>query len=288
MPEELKVSIVLPAHNEERAIGTVLQQLQAGNYHEVLVVDDGSQDKTAEIAAQYATRVIRHPHNIGNGGAVKTGIRNATGNIIVLMDADGQHPPAEVPRLLEKIEDSDMVVGARTRESISRVHRNIANRIFNRYASYVVDYDVPDLTSGFRVIRAQPAKQFVHLLPNTFSYPTTITIIMFRSGYRVHYEPFAAPQREGESKIKPIRDGLRFLLTITRLAVLFVPLKVFLPVSMALLTTGMIYAGLQLLLVGRFSNMPALLLTSALLVFLNGLIAEQIAMQGLRDFVTKD
>lgn len=280
--EEHRVSIVIPAYHEEQVIGRVLDELRATiDYHEILVVDDGSTDDTAKVAEEHGARVIRHPYNIGNGAAVKTGIRNATGDIIVLMDADGQHPPQDLSRLLDHIDAYDMVVGTRTRQSDSQRHRNLANRLFNYYASYITGYPIPDLTSGFRVIHASLAKRFAYLLPNGFSYPTTLTITLFRAGYRVRYEPFVAPKRVGKSKIKPVRDALRFLLTITRLAVLFVPLKIFLPISIFFLLMGVGYTVYQVLTDHRFSNMPPLLLMVGVMIFLNGLIAEQIALQGL-------
>jgi glycosyltransferase involved in cell wall biosynthesis len=280
--EEHRVSIVIPAYHEEQVISRVLDELMATvDYHEILVVDDGSTDNTAKVAEEHGARVIRHPYNIGNGAAVKTGIRNATGNIIVLMDADGQHPPQDLARLLAHIDAYDMVVGTRSRQSDSQRHRNFANQLFNYYASYITGHPIPDLTSGFRVIRAPLAKRFVYLLPNGFSYPTTLTITLFRAGYRVRYEPFVSPRRVGKSKIRPMRDALRFLLTITRLAVLFVPLKIFLPVSIVFLLTGVGYTIHQILTLHRFSNMPPLLLMAGIVVFLNGLIAEQIALQGL-------
>jgi glycosyltransferase involved in cell wall biosynthesis len=280
--EEHRVSIVIPAYHEEQVIGRILDELRTtAEYHEILVVDDGSTDDTAKVAEEHGARVIRHPYNIGNGAAVKTGIRNATGNIIVLMDADGQHPPQDVSRLLAHIDEYDMVVGTRSRSSDSQRHRNLANQLFNYYASYITGHPIPDLTSGFRVIRAPLAKRFAYLLPNGFSYPTTLTITLFRAGFRVRYEPFVSPRRTGKSKIKPLRDALRFLLTMTRLAVLFVPLKIFLPVSVAFLLMGVGYTAYQILTLHRFSNMPPLLLMVGIMIFLNGLIAEQIALQGL-------
>lgn len=283
--EQPRISIVIPAYNEAQGIGVVLDQLRQGGYHEIIVVDDGSRDGTADVASQHGAHVIRHPYNIGNGGAVKTGIRAASGDIIVLMDADGQHPPADVPRLVAQIGDYDMVVGARTSESDAKLHRNIANAVFNRYASYIVGYPVPDLTSGFRALRAPLLKKFVYLLPNGFSYPTTITIAMFRSGYRVRYEPIVAPQRVGVSKIRPVRDGLRFLMTITRLGALFVPMKIFLPVSLFFLGIGTLYGAYLLIALSRFSNMAALLIMVGIMIFLIGLVAEQIAALRLQHTV---
>jgi glycosyltransferase involved in cell wall biosynthesis len=280
-----RVSVVIPAFNEEKGLGHVLDALRQYQYYEIIVVDDGSKDDTITVAQAHGAKVVRHPYNIGNGAAVKSGIRAATGDIIVLMDGDGQHPPADVPRLVSFMDDYDMVVGARTKASDSQKHRDIANWFFNRYASYVVGYPVPDLTSGFRVFRAGLVKKFVYLLPNGFSYPTTITIAMFRSGFRVRYEPIVSPARIGKSKINPLKDGMRFLLTITRLATLFVPMKIFLPVSILFLTVGILYGAYLLIFLTRFSNMAALLISIGIFVFLIGLIAEQIAMLRLQHTV---
>jgi len=244
----------------------------------LIVVDDGSKDETAAIAEEHSALVVRHPYNIGNGGAVKTGIRAARGDIIVLMDGDGQHPPDDVPKLVAQIGDYDMVVGARTRDSESEWHRDLANNVFNRYVSYVVGYRVPDVTSGFRAFRASIVKKFVYLLPNGFSYPTTITIAMFRSGFRVRYEPIVSPARVGKSKVRPLQDGFRFLLTITRLGTLFVPMKIFLPVSLLFFAVGVGYGAYLLIEKHRFSNMATLLIIVGIMVFLIGLVAEQIAM----------
>lgn len=273
-----RVSIVMPAYNEEAVIGQMLDVLRAAGYHELIVVDDGSRDSTGQVAAAHGARVVRHPYNIGNGAAVKSGIRAATGDIIVLMDADGQHPPQDIPRLLAHMDDYDMVVGARTGGSQANFQRDVANRVFNTYASYVVGRPIPDLTSGFRVVRASILKRFVYLLPNGYSYPSTITISMFRSGYRVRYEPIVAPPRVGVSKVRPLRDGLRFLLTITRLGTMFVPLKIFLPVSLVFLTVGIGYGAYLLIAQSRFSNMALLLILTGIVIFLVGLIAEQIAL----------
>lgn len=273
-----RVSIVMPAYNEEAVVGKVLDELRAAGYYELIVVDDGSKDGTCRVAEAHGAQVVRHPYNIGNGAAVKSGIRAATGDIIVLMDADGQHPPQDIPRLLAHIGDYDMVVGARTGSSQASFQRGLANRVFNAYASYIVGRPIPDLTSGFRVVKAPILKRFVYLLPNGYSYPSTITISMFRSGYRVRYEPIVSPPRVGVSKVRPLRDGLRFLLTITRLGTMFVPLKIFVPVSLAFLAVGIGYAAYLLIFLSRFSNMATLLITVGIVIFLVGLIAEQIAL----------
>src|SRR5262249_12751968 len=222
-------------------------------------------------------KIIRHPYNIGNGAAVKTGVREASGDIIVMMDGDGQHSPADIPRLISFIGDYDMVVGARTRDSDAAMYRNIGNNVFNRYASYIVSYPIPDLTSGFRALKSPILKKFVYLLPNGFSYPSTLTIAMFQSGFRVKYEPIVAPARVGRSKIRPIKDGLSFLLKITQLGIIFVPMKIFLPISIVFETLGLAYGAYLLIHLHVFSNMAALLIMVGIVIFLFGLIAHQIA-----------
>ena len=276
----LRVSVVIPAYNEAGVIGTVLSQIaQQPHVDEIIVVDDGSTDGTVdEIATLSQVRLVRHPYNIGNGAAVKSGIRAATGDIIILMDGDGQHPPSEIPNLLQHIGRYDMVVGARSAGTQSRWQRNLANRLFNAYASYIVGYRVPDLTSGFRAVRAEIARSFVYLLPNGFSYPTTLTIALFRAGYAVKYQPFVSPARVGQSKVHPFKDGLRFLLTLTRLATLFVPLKVFLPVSLLFMVSGSSYTAGRLLIHSRFSGFGGLIISIGVFLFLLGLVSEQIAL----------
>jgi len=275
-----RVSVVMPAYNEQGVIGDILAQVeQQPQVDEIIVVDDGSTDGTADEAlAHPGVRLIRHPYNIGNGAAVKTGIRAATGDIIVLMDGDGQHPPAEIPNLLQHMDRYDMVVGARSAGTQAAVHRTLANRIFNLYASYIVGYPVLDLTSGFRCVRANVARSFAYLLPNGYSYPTTLTIALFRAGYAVKYQPFASPARVGQSKVRPLKDGLRFLLTLTRLATLFVPLKIFLPISLLFILSGGSYTLGRLALHSRFSGFGGLITSIGVLFFLLGLISEQIAL----------
>nr|PZN51171.1 MAG: glycosyl transferase [Chloroflexota bacterium] len=276
------VSVIIPVYNERGIIGDVLAELQQFEFHEIIVVDDGSNDGTAEEAEAFNVRVIRHPYNIGNGAAVKTGIREATGEIILLMDGDGQHSPADIPLLVSQLANYDMVVGARSAQSSVALHRRLANRLFSAYASYIVDHPVKDLTSGFRAFKADQLRRFLYLFPNGFSYPTTITIAMFRSGYRVRYVSVVSRARLGQSKIRPVRDGLRFLLTITRIAVCFVPMKVFLPLSLLFLSAGIGYGAYLLIFLRRFSNMAALLILMGVLIFLIGLVAEQLALLRLQ------
>ena len=273
------VSVVIPAFNEAEAIGTVIREIREvlGPAAEIVVVDDGSSDGTAEVAAAAGARVVRQPYNIGNGAAVKAGIRTSRGDYVVLMDGDGQHPPSEIPRLVEQLERYDMAVGSRTSGSDSRFHRTLANRVYNALAGYVADRPIPDLTSGFRGVRGAVLRRFVYLLPNTFSYPTTLTLALLRSGHSVTFVPFAVRRRIGRSKIRLIEDGARFFVIILKIATLFSPLRVFLPVSALFLFAGLGNYAYTFMKWGRFTNMSALMFINSILVFLLSLIAEQIA-----------
>ena len=276
------ISIVIPAYNEALGIVAVLQQIfdvvdKMAQTFEILVVDDGSHDNTAQLAQEAGATVIQHPYNIGNGAAVKAGIRAAQGEFVLLMDADGQHKPEDIPRLIEQTEKYDMVVGARAQGSETAVHRDIANFIYNRFASYVCDRKIEDLTSGFRVIRADIAKSFVYMLPNTFSYPTTITLAVIRSGYNLKYVPIVAPKRVGKSKIKLLRDGSRFFMILFKIATLFSPLKIFVPASIFTFLLGLGYGAYKVIFLNtRYGPTSAMLMTIAGLIFLIGLVSEQI------------
>jgi glycosyltransferase involved in cell wall biosynthesis len=276
-------SIIIPAYQEADAIASVIKRAyqvmnKLGRTYEIIVVDDGSQDATAERAHDAGARVISHPYNIGNGAAVKTGIRNARGQVLVMLDGDGQHAPEDIPRLLEKVGPYDMVVGARTRESATDVHRDIANKVYNWFATYVCGCKIEDLTSGFRAVKADIARGFVYLLPNTFSYPTTITLATVRSGYSLTYVPVKTAQRVGKSKIKLIRDGSWFLLIILRIATFFSPLKVFVPASVLMFLLGFGYGLFKVVVLGlRYGPTSAMLMTMSVLVFLVGLVSEQVA-----------
>lgn len=233
-----RVSIVIPAKNEAKGLpgvltrlAEVLSQHEGDRGFEILVVDDGSDDATGDVARAAGARVVRHPYPMGNGAAVKAGIRAATGEIVLCMDADGQHSPDDVPRLLDALEGHAMVVGARKRGTGTGFHRGIANRVYNALASYVVRRKVEDLTSGFRAFRRDAAVRFLYMLPNTFSYPTTITLAFFRAGLPVRYVPIEAARRVGKSHIRLFRDGVRFLLIIVKISTIFSPLRVFLPAS---------------------------------------------------------
>ena len=273
-----EVTILLPAYNEEQAIVDTIKKIKELHPDfEILVVDDGSSDNTMRAAMEAGANVWPHPYNIGNGAAVKTGLRMAQGEWIVMMDADGQHKPEDIARLLEYKESYDMVVGARTRQSDTSPHRDIANKLYNWFASYVTKFKVEDLTSGFRLVRSSTVRQFIYLLPNTFSYPSTLTMGYLRSGRTVKYVPIETQKRLGKSKIKLLRDGSRFFLIITKVATLFSPLRVFLPTSAFLFFMALGYYLYTFITQGRFTNMSALLFNSSLIVFMIGLVAEQIS-----------
>lgn len=274
----MRISVVLPAKNEAGAIGQTVKAIkQLNRVDEIIVVNDGSADDTKNIAEQAGAKVITHPYSKGNGAAIKTGARNATGDIIVFMDADGQHNPNDIFLLIEKIEQGyDLVVGARQKGSQASVGRGIANKLYNNLASYMSDHPVEDLTSGFRAVRAEKFREFIYLLPNGFSYPTTSTMAFFRAGYSVIYVPIHAAKRIGKSHIHPVKDSVRFFLIIFKIATLYSPLKMFLPfaVLLFLLATG--WYGYTLYEYQRFTNMSALLYTGSIMIFLMGLISEQI------------
>jgi glycosyltransferase involved in cell wall biosynthesis len=285
MNGESMISIVIPARNEAASLAVLLADVcRLLPDAEVIVVDDGSTDETRAIAAAAGTQVISHPYPMGNGAAIKTGARAATSEIIVFMDGDGQHQAADIPQLLEKIDAGyDMAVGARVRDSHAGVHRAIANDVFSRFASWMVMQQIDDLTSGFRAVRASKFRQFLYLLPNGFSYPTTITMSFFRAGYGVAYVPIRALERQGKSHIRPLRDGVRFLLIIIKIGTLYSPQKLFLPISASFFLTGICYYAYTYLTSGRFTNMSALMFISAIFTFLIGIVSEQISALHYRD-----
>ena len=274
-------SVVIPARNEADGLAKLLPALAAHvpQGAEIIVVNDGSEDATAAVCASHGVRVVTHPYPKGNGAAIKTGARAATGDVLIFMDADGQHKPEDIPRLLEQFNEGyDMVVGARQSGSQAGFHRAAANDVFSRFASWMVMQPIADLTSGFRVVRASRFRQFLYLLPNGFSYPTTITMSFFRAGYSVAYVPIHSPRRStGASHIHPLRDGLRFLLIIIRIGTLFSPQRLFLPISASFFLMGMAYYLYTYLTSGRFTNMSALLFISAVFTFLIGIVSEQIS-----------
>lgn len=275
---ELKVSVVIPAKNEANSLTPVLKTLMGLEcVSEVIVVDDGSEDETGDICREQGAVVLRHPYSKGNGAAIKNGARAASGDVIVFMDADGQHDPQDIPRLLEKIKQGyDLVVGSRGTESQASKGRAAANGFYNRLASYMTGHKVADLTSGFRAVKREKFLEFIYLLPNGFSYPTTSTMAFFRAGYSVCYVPITAHDREGKSHIKPIQDGVRFLLIIFKIGTLYSPLKLFFPLAFSVFSLGLAYYAYTYFSDGRFTNMSALMFTTALIIFMVGLVSEQI------------
>jgi glycosyltransferase involved in cell wall biosynthesis len=272
------LSIVIPAKNEAAAIADVVASARSEYPEaEIIVVDDGSTDATADLAETAGATVVRHPESLGNGAAVKSGARAAKGEILALMDGDGQHDPRQLGKLLAKLDEGyQMAVGARDSGSHASVGRWFANGLYNEIASRLTGRRVPDLTSGFRAVRASMFRQFLYLLPNGFSYPTTITMAFLRSGYPVCFEPITAAERSGKSHIRPIRDGIRFLVIIFKIATLYSPLKIFMPVSALFFTTGLGYYAYTYFTEGRFTNMSMLVISASVIIFLIGLISEQI------------
>src|SRR3954471_3088755 len=278
MAEPSTVSIVIPAFNESASIAEVVDILRAAApWREIIVVDDGSKDGTGEKAAAAGATVVRHAYNIGNGAAVKNGIRRATGEYILIVDADGQHPPEEALRIVARLGEYDLVIGARSTETQATQARRAGNGALNWLASYLTGREIPDLTSGFRGARASGLREFLHLLPNGFSTPTTTTLAFLKAGYAVAFEPIHARQRAGQSKIRLARDGTKFLMIIFKIVTLFSPLRIFLPLSIASLVLGAGYGVWNVVVHARIPNGSVLLILFAVVVFLVGLVSEQIS-----------
>lgn len=287
----MNISIILPAKNESVSIKYLIETLRAVFLRhdlyvltEILVINDGSTDNTVQLAEAAGARVIHHPYSKGNGAAIKTGARAAKGDILVFMDADGQHDPADIERLLARLEEGhDMVVGARQKGSQASIGRGLANGLYNRLASWMTGHKVEDLTSGFRAVRADKFREFLYLLPNGFSYPTTSTMAFFRAGYSVAYVPIHAAKRIGKSHIHPLKDGMRFLLIIFKIGTLFSPLKIFAPVALAMFLLASGWYGWTFYTTHKFTNMSALLYTGSVITFMMGLISEQITALMYKD-----
>jgi len=274
----LNLSIVIPAKNEAAGLAKILPEI--ARLHpsaELIVVNDGSTDDTAKVAESLGAKVVTHIYSKGNGASIKSGARAATGDVIVFMDGDGQHKPCDIARLIERMQSGfDMVVGAREKESQASKARWFGNGVYNIVASKVVGHRIPDLTSGFRIVKADLFKSFLYLLPNGFSYPTTITMAFFRMGYSVDYMPIVAEERIGKSHIKIVRDGVRFMLIIFKIATLYSPLKLFFPVSIALFLLGSGHYLFNYITKALYTNMSMTLYLASLIIFLMGLISEQI------------
>jgi glycosyltransferase involved in cell wall biosynthesis len=275
-PED--VSVVIPAYNEAAVIAEVVSSLErAAAWREILVIDDGSTDATRAQAAAAGARVVRHPYNKGNGAAVKTGVREAAGEHVLILDADGQHRVEDALRIVAALGDFDLVVGARHPGSHATAVRRLGNAGLNRLAGYLAGQPVPDLTCGLRAARRDYVREFLHLLPNGFSTPTTTTLAFIRAGYNVTFVPIEAGARIGSSKIRMTRDGVKFLLILIRIMTIFSPLRVFLPISLASFAVGAGYAAWTIATQSHVTNSSVLLILFAVVVFLVGLVSEQIA-----------
>lgn len=278
MADPASTSVVIPAFNEGVAVGEVVAALrQAAAWHEILVVDDGSTDDTGRHAEAAGATLIRHPYNKGNGASVKSGIRRATGEYILILDGDGQHKPEDACRLVAGLGDYDLIVGARDPRTQASGRRRIGNALLNWIASYLAGREIPDLTSGFRAMRREYVREIVGLLPNGFSSPTTITLSFIRAGHSVRFEPVHARQRTGHSKIRFARDGVKFFLILLRVITIFSPMRIFLPLSAASFLLGVGYGVWNIVREGRIPNGAVLAIMFAFVVFLVGLVSEQIS-----------
>jgi glycosyltransferase involved in cell wall biosynthesis len=278
MADPTQVSVVIPACNEAGAIADVVRELlAAARWREILVIDDGSIDDTGARAESAGAHVIRHPYTKGNGAAVKSGIRAASGEFILILDGDGQHDPADALKLVARLGEYDLVVGARSNATQAGSTRRMGNRLLNSLASFLTEREIPDLTSGFRAARTDYLREFIHLLPNGFSTPTTTTLAFIRAGYNVAFESVEARSRIGTSKIRLSRDGPKFILIVLRVMTIFSPLRIFLPISAAALVTGMAYGSWTIWHSSRIANGAVLLIMFAVVVFLVGLVSEQVA-----------
>ena len=278
MADPSATSIVIPALNEAGAIGQVITALRsAAPWHEIIIVDDGSTDGTGDRAREAGATVVRHPYNKGNGASVKSGIRRATGEVVLVVDGDGQHRPADAARIVSYIGEYELVVGARSAATQATSMRRLGNGLLNRLASYLTEREIPDLTSGFRAARRECLLEFLHLLPNGFSTPTTTTLAFLKAGYSVRFEPIDAEQRVGKSKIKLARDGAKFFLILLKIVTIFSPLKIFVPISAVTFALGSLYALWTIWTQSHVTNSSVLLIVLSVVIFLVGLVSEQIS-----------
>ncbi|MCP4683112.1 MAG: glycosyltransferase family 2 protein [Desulfobacterales bacterium] len=278
----IDLSVIIPVKDESASIKSIVVNVlnilkKLGKQYEILVIDDGSTDNSGNIAEEAGATVIRHPYCIGNGAAIKTGIRNANGAVLLMMDGDGQHNPEDIPRLLHYLPEYDMVVGARSNSSETRIHRDLANKMYNLFAGYVCNFKIKDLTSGFKAIKSDIATSFLNLLPNTFSCPTTLTLALIRSGFSIKYISIETNTRKGKSKIKLIKDGIRFFNIILRISVLFAPLRVFVPIATCIFSMGFFWYVYSVFFGrGKFPPMSIVVIITSVIIFFLGLISDQI------------
>ena len=278
MARPADTSVIVPALNEEGAIAEVVARLQSGGpWHEIIVVDDGSTDATGERACAAGAIVVRHPYNKGNGAAVKSGIRKATGDVVLIVDGDGQHRPTDAARLVSGVGEYELVVGARSSATQATLARRFGNHLLNRLANYLTERDIPDLTSGFRAARRDCLLEFLHLLPNGFSTPATTTMSFIKAGYSVAFVPIEAEQRVGQSKIKLARDGAKFFLILLKIITIFSPLRIFIPISVITFALGFLYALRTIWTQSHVTNSSVLLIVLSVVIFLVGLVSEQIS-----------
>ena len=278
MADASDVSVVIPAYNEGQVISSVVGALAAAAaWREIIVVDDGSRDDTASQAQKAGASVVRHPYNKGNGAAVKSGIRRATGQYVLIVDGDGQHRPEDARTLIAQLGEYDLVIGARSRATQATQARRFGNGALNQFASYLTGREIPDLTSGFRAARRECLREFLHLLPNGFSTPTTTTLAFIKAGYNVTFEPIEARPRVGHSKIRLARDGAKFFMIILKIVTLFSPLRVFVPLAAFTFVVGVVYGIWNVIISSRIPNGSVLLILFAVVVFLVGLVSEQIS-----------
>ena len=278
MADPSDVSVVIPAYNEAQSSAAVVSAMAAAaRWREIIVVDDGSEDETGARAQDAGACVVRHPYNKGNGAAVKSGIRRSSGDFVLILDGDGQHRAADAQRLVARLGEFDLVIGARSASTQATPARRLGNAALNRFAGYLTDRHIPDLTSGFRAARREHLLEFLHLLPNGFSTPTTTTLAFIKGGYNVAFEPTEASAREGDSKIRLARDGTRFVMIILKIVTLFSPLRVFLPVALLSFIVGVGYAIWTIATQSHVTNSSVLLIVLAVMVFLIGLVSEQIS-----------
>lgn len=275
----MNYSIVIPAKNEALGLSALLPKLQKLDAHEIIIVNDGSIDDTLEVCSNYDVKVISHPYSKGNGASIKTGARASKSELTVFMDADGQHKPEDIKPMLDELLGGgyDMIVGARDTDSQASIFRGFGNKVYNYFSSWIVGRKIPDLTSGFRVVKTHLFLEFITLLPNGFSYPTTITMSFFRAGYSVGYKSISMPSRIGKSHLKIWKDGGRFLIIIFKVGTLYSPLKIFIPFALMHFMLGILYYSYTFFTFGRFTNMSALLFSSSVIIFLIGLVSEQIS-----------